>query len=77
MSLCRKTNGLAAAKTYTFLGERYRRIVKRRGKLKALVAVARSILVIIWHLLANPAIRFHDLGPDRSPEPTPAPVRPA
>ena len=38
----------AAAKTNTFLGERYRRIVKRRGKLKALVAVARSILVIVW-----------------------------
>ena len=36
----------AAAKTDTFLGERYRHIVKRRGKLKALVAVARSILVI-------------------------------
>ena len=35
----------AAARTDTFLGERYRRIVKRRGKLKALVAVARSILV--------------------------------
>ena len=54
----------AAAKTNTFLGERYRRIVKRRGKLKALVAVARSILVIIWHLLADPTARFHDLGPD-------------
>jgi transposase len=54
----------AAAKTNTFLGERYRRIVKRRGKLKALVAVARSILVIIWHLLANPNARFRDLGPD-------------
>jgi transposase len=54
----------AAAKTDTFLGERYRRIAKRRGKLKALVAVARSILVIIWHLLANPAARFRDLGPE-------------
>ena len=54
----------AAAKTDTFLGERYRRIVKRRGKLKALVAVARSILVIIWHLLADPNARFRDLGPD-------------
>jgi transposase len=52
----------AAARTDTFLGERYRRIVKRRGKLKALVAVARSILVIIWHLLADPAARYHDLG---------------
>ena len=34
----------AAASTGTFLGERYRRIVRRRGKLRALVAVARSIL---------------------------------
>jgi transposase len=54
----------AAAKTDTFLGERYRRLVKRRGKLKSLVAVARSILAIIWHLLADPTARFHDLGPD-------------
>jgi transposase len=54
----------AAAKTNTFLGERYRRLVKRRGKLKALVAVARSILVIVWHLLTDPTARFHDLGPD-------------
>jgi transposase len=54
----------AAAKTDTFLGERYRRLVKRRGKLKALVAVARSILVIVWHLLTDPTARFRDLGPD-------------
>ena len=54
----------AAAKTDTFLGERYRRIVKRRGKLKALVAVARSILVIVWQLLSDPSARFRDLGSD-------------
>src|SRR5512140_93982 len=54
----------AAAKTDTFLGERYRRIVKRRGKLKALAAIARSILVIVWHLLTDPTARYHDLGPD-------------
>jgi transposase len=54
----------AAAKTNTFLGERYRRIVKRRGKLKALVAVARSILVIIWNMLDDPTARFRDLGAD-------------
>ncbi|HEX6681802.1 MAG TPA: IS110 family transposase [Candidatus Limnocylindrales bacterium] len=53
-----------AAKTDTFLGERYRRLVKRRGKLKALVAVARSILVIVWNLLSNPGLRYHDLGSD-------------
>jgi transposase len=52
----------AAGKTDTFLGERYRRLARRRGKLRALVAVARSILVIVWHLLADPAARYHDLG---------------
>ncbi|WBB57635.1 IS110 family transposase [Verrucosispora sp. WMMD573] len=60
--------GIAAASAArgktTFLSERYRRVVKRRGKGKALVAVARSILVTIWHLLANPTTRFHDLGAD-------------
>jgi transposase len=54
----------AAAKTDTFLGERYRRLVRRIGKGKALVAIARSILVIVWHLLADPTARFHDLGAD-------------
>ena len=52
----------AAGKTDTFLGERYRRLARRRGKLKALVAVARSILVIVWHLLADRTTRYHDLG---------------
>jgi transposase len=53
---------IGAARTATFLGERYHRIARRRGKGKAQVAVARSILVIIWHLLADPAARFTDLG---------------
>ena len=54
----------SAGKTDTFLGQRYRRIAKRRGKKKAIVAVGRSILVTVWHLLSNPETRFHDLGPD-------------
>jgi hypothetical protein len=54
---------LGASRTATFLGERYHRIARRRGKAKAQVAVARSILIIIWHLLADPAARFNDLGP--------------
>jgi transposase len=53
---------IGAARTATFLGERYSRIARRRGKAKAQVAVARSILVIIWHLLKDPAARFTDLG---------------
>ena len=45
---------VAASKTDTFLGERYRRIARRRGAKKAIVAVGRSILVIAWHLLSDP-----------------------
>jgi transposase len=59
-SLGQAANG--AARTATFLGERYSRIARRRGKAKAQVAVARSILVIIWHLPADPAARYCDLG---------------
>ena len=54
----------AAAKTDTFLGERYRRLIKRMPKKKALAAIARSILVIIFHLLSDPSARFSDLGSD-------------
>lgn len=54
----------AAGKTDTFLGERYRRIARRRGKRKALVAVGRSLLVVVWHLLSDPDTQFRDLGSD-------------
>jgi transposase len=52
-----------AATTETFLGERLRRLSRRLGGIKAKCAVGRSILVIIWHLLADPTARFTDLGP--------------
>jgi transposase len=55
---------VSAARTHTFLGERYRRIARRRGAKRAIVAVGRSVLTIIWHLLNNPEARFHDLGAD-------------
>jgi transposase len=54
----------SAAKTDTFLGARYRRLIKRMPKAKALVALQRSILVIFFHLLADPTAEFSDLGPD-------------
>jgi transposase len=53
----------SAGRTDTFLGERYRRIARRGGK-KAIVAVGRSMLVIIWHLLSDPEARYADLGSD-------------
>ena len=54
---------VGASRTNTFLGERYRRIARRRGKKKAVVAVGRSILVIVWYLLSDEDARFNDLGP--------------
>jgi transposase len=53
-----------AAATDTFLGERLRRLSRRLGGSRARCAVGRSVLVIVWHLLADPAARFRDLGPD-------------
>jgi transposase len=55
---------LGASGTASFLGERYSRVGRRRGKARAQVAVARSILIIIWHLLKDPQARYRDLGPD-------------
>jgi len=53
-----------AARTRSFLGERSRRIARRRGKKKALVAVGNSMLTIIWNLLSDPEAHYRDLGPD-------------
>ncbi|WP_420916686.1 IS110 family transposase [Rhodococcus opacus] len=50
-------------RTDTFLGARYRRLAKR-GKKRAIVAVGRSILVVVWHLLSDEQVTFHDLGSD-------------
>ena len=52
----------AAARTDTFLGERYHRIARRRGKRRAIVAVGNSVLTIIWNLLSDPGASYYDLG---------------
>jgi transposase len=56
--------GIGAARTKTFLGSRYHRLARRRGKPRALVAVGNSILTIAYYLLSDPQARFTDLGPD-------------
>ena len=55
---------VAASRTDTFLGERYRRLARRRGAQRAVVAVGRSVLVVVWHLLSDPDAHFRDLGSD-------------
>ena len=46
------------------LRAQFERIAKRRGKKRAIVAVGRSILVIVWHLLSDEQAVFTDLGAD-------------
>ena len=54
----------AAARTQdTFLAARYRRIARRRGAKRAVVAVGHSLLVIAWHLLTQD-VDYHELGGD-------------
>jgi len=55
---------MSAGRTQSFLGAKYRRLVKRMPKKKALVATGNSILAIFHALLSDPAATYHDLGPD-------------
>jgi transposase len=55
---------VAAGKTQTREGARYRRLARRRGKAKALVALGNTQLKVYHKLLSNPGMRYQDLGPD-------------
>ena len=55
---------IAAGKTQTREGARYRRLARRRGKAKALVAVGNTQLKVYHKLLSSPGTRYQDLGPD-------------
>ncbi|MEV0624159.1 IS110 family transposase [Nonomuraea sp. NPDC050404] len=54
----------AAGKTDSFFGERYRRVAKRRGNHKAIVATGNTVLKAVHYLLAHPGVHFTDLGSD-------------
>ena len=47
----------------TYLAAQYRRLVKRKGRKQALVAVGHTILVIVYHLLASEK-SYQELGSD-------------
>jgi len=55
---------VAAGRTQTREGARYRRLARRRGKPKAQVAVGNTQLKVYHKLLSNPGMRYADLGPD-------------
>jgi transposase len=55
---------ISAGRTNSFLGAKYRRLVKRMPKKKALVATGNSILTIFHALLSDPEATYTDLGSD-------------
>jgi transposase len=48
---------------HTYLSAQYRRLAGRRGKKRAIMAVAHSILVATYHILHDDGVVYHDLGP--------------
>lgn len=58
-ALVMAARGLRRTKGY--LSTQYRRLSAKRGRMRAQVAVAHSILTAIWHMLSK-AIPYHDLG---------------
>jgi transposase len=55
---------VSAGRTQTREGARYRKIARRRGKVKAQVAIGNTQLKVYHKLLSNPGMRYQDLGPD-------------
>ena len=55
---------VAAGKTATREGARYRRLARKRGKAKAQVALGNTQLKVYHKLLSSPGMRYADLGPD-------------
>lgn len=50
----------------SYFGAQYRQIARRRGPNKAAVAVAHSLIELVWHLLSTGEV-FKDLGDDYLP----------
>jgi transposase len=62
----------AASHTQSYFGAQFQRLRARRGDKRAAVAVAHAILIVVYHLLANPEAVYTELGADyfvkRDPE---------
>jgi transposase len=54
---------IASRAKSTYLASVFRRVMVHRGKKRALIAVAHSVLVIAWHMLTKRK-PYQDLGPD-------------
>ncbi len=61
--LCQIAWVIARCKRPNYLTAQYHRIARRRGKKRAIMATAHSLVVIIYHLLRDKK-PYHDLGAD-------------
>jgi hypothetical protein len=55
---------VAAGRTQTREGARYRRLARRRGKAKAQAALGNTQLNVYHALLSHPGVHYQDLGVD-------------
>lgn len=52
----------ATRKKGSYLKAKYHKVAGRRGKKRALMAVAHKILISAYHILGNEGMEFRDLG---------------
>jgi transposase len=48
----------------SYMKVQYRRLSGRRGKKRGLLAVAHTILIVVYHLLKDPKLEYRELGED-------------
>lgn len=61
--LCQLAWSIARSKTPSYLSSLYHRLARRRGKKRAILAVAHSLLVSIYHMIRDNK-PYKDLGPE-------------
>jgi transposase len=54
----------ATRKKGSYFKTQYRRLAGRRGKQRALLAVAHSLLTVVYHMVKKPNLKYHELGED-------------
>jgi len=48
----------------SYMKTQYRRLSGRRGKKRGLLAVAHTLLIVVYHLLKDPTLEYRELGED-------------
>jgi hypothetical protein len=54
----------ATRKKGSYFKAQFRRLAGRKGKPRAILAVAHMLAMIIYHLLSNPTLEYSDLRED-------------